>query len=155
MDTEPGGYLAAELLAGLMSRRKKEPQQIDIESLWVVPRQSTDVVAVDDQDVATALRFISQNATKGPIGVKDVVAKVALSRRALEIRFARCLGQSVREEIQRVRLLQAKRLLLETDMSVAKISEMVGFNSLTYLIRVFSQETGESPARYRRARRPS
>ncbi len=155
LNAEKGGYMAAELLDGLMSRRKKKPRLIEVEPLWVMPRQSTDVVAVDDRDVAVALRFISQNATKRPIGVKDVVAEVALSRRALEIRFAKCLGRSIRDEIQRVRLVQAKRLLLETDMSAAKISETVGFNSLTYLSKVFHQETGETLARYRRARRPS
>lgn len=153
LNAEKGGYMAAELLDGLMSRRKKKPRLIEVEPLWVMPRQSTDVVAVEDREVAAALRFISQNAIKRQISVKKVVAEVALSRRALEMRFAKCLGRSIRDEIQRVRLVQVKRLLLETDMSAAKISETVGFNSLTYLSKVFHQATGETLARYRRSRR--
>ena len=76
-----------------MAHRTKGPRQIDVEPLWVVARQSTDVVAVEDPDVAAALRFIRENA-KGPIGVDHVVEQVALLRRALEIRFQRRLGRS-------------------------------------------------------------
>jgi LacI family transcriptional regulator len=154
LNAEHGGYLAAELLDKLMSRRKIAPQRIEVEPLWVVARQSTDVVAVEDQEVATALRFIRQNA-RGPIGVEDVVAQVALSRRTLEIRFERSLGRSIRTEIQQVRLTWAKKLLLETDMSVAKISDIVGFNNFNYLSRVFHREMGETLAQYRRRHRPA
>jgi LacI family transcriptional regulator len=154
LNLERGGYHAAELLDKLMADRKMTVQRIEVEPLWVVSRQSTDVVAVDDQEVAAALRFIGRNA-KQPIGVKDVVAQVALSRRALEIRFERALGRSIRSEIQRVRLILTKQLLLETDMSVAKISSAVGFSSLSYLIKVFHRETGETLAQFRRHNRPS
>jgi LacI family transcriptional regulator len=154
LNLERGGYQAAELLDGLMSRRNKNMQRIEVEPLWVACRQSTDVVAVEDQEVAAALRFIRQNAF-GPIGVNDVVAKVALSRRALELRFEHGLGRSIRTEIQRVRLARTKQLLLETDMSAAKISDAVGFSSLSYLCKVFHRETGETLAHYRRHNRPS
>ena len=149
-----GGYRAAELLDGLMLGRLKRPQRIDVEPLWVVPRQSTDVVAVEDPEVAAALRFIRENA-RGPIGVDEVVAQVALSRRALEIRFQRSLGRSIRVEIERVRLAWAKQLLVETDMPTAKIAELAGFSSFSYANKVFRREMGEPPARYRRRHRQS
>ena len=65
------------------------------------------------------------------------------------------LGRSIRSEIQRVRLTRTKQLLLETDMSAAKISDVVGFSSLSYLSKVFHRETGETLAQYRRHNRPS
>ncbi len=147
-----GGYRAAELLDRLMSRTLNEPQRIDVEPLWVVPRQSTDVVAVEDPDVAAALRFIRENA-RTPIGVNEVAGQVALSRRALELRFQRCLGRSIRREIERVRLTWAKQLLIETDLPTAKIAELAGFSSLSYANKVFRRETGEPPARYRHSHR--
>jgi LacI family transcriptional regulator len=154
LNLEQGGYQAAALLDKLMSSRNAKPQRIEVEPLWVVSRQSTDIVAVEDQEVAAALRFIRQNADK-PIGVNDIVAKVALSRRALEIRFEHALGRSIRSEVQRVRLARTKQLLLETDMSAAKIGDVVGFSSLSYLSKVFHRETGQTLAQYRRRNRPS
>jgi AraC-like DNA-binding protein len=38
---------------------------------------------------------------------------------------------------------------------VEKISDVVGFNSLSYLSKVFHRETGETLAQYRRENRPS
>ena len=94
-DSEEAGYRAAELLDALMFRRRRKPQLIQVEPLWVVARQSTDVVAVEDQEVAAALRYIRENA-RAPIGVDDVVEQLALSRRALEIRFKQSLGRSMK-----------------------------------------------------------
>jgi len=71
--------------------------------------------------VAAALRYIRENA-RAPIGVDDVVEQLALSRRALEIRFKHSLGRSIRTEIQQVRLGWAKRLLVETNLPLTKIA---------------------------------
>jgi LacI family transcriptional regulator len=154
LNAEQAGYQTAELLDRLMSHRNAKPQTIEVEPLWVISRQSTDVVAVEDQKVGIALRFIRQNA-RNPIGTDDVVAQTGLSRRTLEIRFARSLGRSIHTEIQRVRLAWAKQFLLETDMSMEKISSAVGFASLSYLGKVFHRQVGESLAQYRRHHRPS
>jgi LacI family transcriptional regulator len=123
-----------------------------VDSLWVVPRRSTDVIAVENRDVAEALRFIRDNARR-PIGVVDVVRHSAVSRRALEIRFQRTLGRSIRAEIQRIRLAWTRQLLVETDMPAWKIAESVGFTSLSYASKVFHREVGVTLARYRREHR--
>ena len=41
-------------------------------------------------------------------------------------------------------------MLLETDMPVHKVAQTAGFNSLSYLERVFRRETGMSLAKFRR-----
>ena len=55
----------------------------------VVSRLSTDVLAMDNADIANAVRFIRQHACEG-IRVTDVVAAVGLSRSTLERQFLRC-----------------------------------------------------------------
>lgn len=159
-DAEQGGYEAAELLDGLMrapcthGRRRKEPQRIVVEAQWVVSRKSSDMLAIEDGEVAAALRFIREHGRE-PIGVKDVVKQVALSRRTLEVRFGRLLGRSIREEIQQVRLVWVKQLLIQTNLPAIKIADRSGFNSLSYLSKVFRHETGETLNHYRRRRRSS
>ena len=143
VNAEQGGYRAAEVLDGLMSHRMKEPQRIVVTAEWVVSRQSSDMLAVEDREVAAALRFIRERG-RGPIGVEDVVKHVALSRRTLEVRFDRVIGRSIRTEIQRVRLVWVRQLLIETNLPVSKIADVTGFNSLSYLSKVFHHETGET-----------
>jgi LacI family transcriptional regulator len=154
LNAEQAGYRAAELLDGMMSGRVKQQQLILVEPLWVVARPSTDVIAVDDRDVAKTLMYIRDHA-KRPIGVLDAVKHSAMSRRALEIRFHRSLGRSIRDEIERVRLNWAKQLLVETNLPVQKIADNAGFNSVSYLSKVFRRATGTTLTQYRHDRRVS
>jgi LacI family transcriptional regulator len=153
-NSEQGGYRAAELLDGMMSGRVKQRQLLLVEPLWVVARPSTDVIVVEDREVASALVFIRENARR-PIGVHDVVKHSAVSRRAMEIRFLRTLGRSIHDEIQRVRLEWIKQLLVETDMSIEKIANCSGFSSRSYLGAAFRRATGMTLAKFRRASRTS
>jgi len=148
LNAERGGYEAAAVLDGLMSGRIDQPQRIVSAALHVVPRRSTDVSAMEDREVALALRFIEIHAGR-PIRVDDVVQHVGLSRRGLEIRFHRAVGRSIHDEIQRVRLDRAKRFLLESDLSIPKVAEGAGFGSASYLGQVFRRRIGATPAQYR------
>ena len=79
-----------------------------------------------------------------------------ISRRSLEIRFRKAVGRTVHEELERIRLERAKRLLLETDHPITRVAEAAGFASPSYLRRSFAATFGVTPARYRRqGRTPS
>lgn len=154
LNAELGGYQAAELLDGLMSGRKPAERRIVVDPVTVVARRSTDVIAVEEPHVAAAMKFVRENA-RWPIGVEDVVAQAKLSRRSLEIRFRQCLGRSIGEEILRTRLALARQFLSETSLSLWKIAEVSGFNSLTYLDRVFKRDVGMTMRQYRNKYRKS
>ena len=154
LNAEWGGYRVAELLDKLMSGHEPDCRQIVVDALDVVARRSTDVIAVEDPEVAAALNFIRENA-RWPIGTEDVVGRSTLARRSLEIRFRRSLGRSIREEIQRTRLALTKQFLAETSLPMWKIAEASGFNSLTYLDRVFKREAGLTLRQYRAQYRKS
>jgi LacI family transcriptional regulator len=152
LNGERGGYQAAELLHRMMRGEVKEPRRILVDPLWVTPRLSTDVIAIEDRDVAETVHYIRQNARR-PIRILDIVQHLGVSRRALEIRFHRSLGWSIREEIERVRIQFAKQLLAETDLSAAKIAENTGFSGEGYLGKVFHRVTKTTLAQYRREHR--
>ena len=121
----------------------------------IFARRSTDIVALDDLEVAAAHHFLHDHAAE-PIGVSDLVNHLMISRRGLEIRFHKTVGRTIHEELQRVRLDRAKRLLLETDLPIPRVAEASGFASPSYLAQVFRQQYGDTPARYRRqGRTPS
>ena len=148
LNTQRGGYEAAALLDGLMAGRIQGTHRILVEPTYVVPRRSTDILALEDRVVAAALRFIRDHARQ-PISVKDLIRQSQLSRRTLELRFRKIVGRSIHEEIQRARLERAKRLLLETALPLAEVAVGSGFSSATYLIRLFHREIGMPPAEYR------
>jgi LacI family transcriptional regulator len=149
LNLELAGYEAASLLDGLMSGQVEGRQEVLVKPRWVITRRSTDVVAQDDPVVAAALRFIRDHAMR-PIQVPDIVAHTGLSRRSLERRFMTAMGHSILEQIVRCRLDRAKRLLLETDLSIECIAAAAGFSATKRMTHAFRQLEGTLPHLYRR-----
>jgi LacI family transcriptional regulator len=151
------GFESAVLLERLMHNRGSAAGSapgssivsIKIPPLGIVTRQSTDLIAVADDAVAEALRFIRQHAA-GPMGVQDVQQHVTVSRRQLERRFRAVLGRSLLEEIRYCRVERARQLLIDTDLTIPQIATASGFSSASYLTVVFSRIAGESPGNFRK-----
>ena len=120
-----------------------------IPPLGVVMRQSTDVLAISDADVAAAVRFIRERACDG-IAVDDVVRQVGLSRSTLKRRFAAILRRSPKDEIDRVQIDRVMQLLSTTELSLAKIADLAGFRHVESMCKLFRRKTGMTPGRYRK-----
>ncbi|MEZ6065896.1 MAG: DNA-binding transcriptional regulator [Planctomycetaceae bacterium] len=151
-NTRRTGYEAAALLDRMMTGEECEEMMVLIPPLGVTTRQSTDVLAIEDPEVASALRFIREHACQG-IDVADVLRNVPLSRRMLETRFAKILGRTPHAEIARLRIERAKRLLTETDLPLAEIAELAGFQHNEYFSVAFKREVGRTPSTFRRVSR--
>jgi LacI family transcriptional regulator len=129
----------------------KKPRRIQhlIAPERVVMRRSTDILAVNDADVATALAYIRQHACD-PLRVSEVVAAVQVSRSTLDARFRAVMGRTIHGEIQRVQIEQARRLIATTDLPLKQIATMAGFIHVYYMTTVFRRHTGWTPADYRK-----
>ena len=147
-NTHRTGYEAAALLDQMMRGKKVAAVAHLIAPLGVAGRHSTDVLAIDDRQIAQAVQFIREHACTG-INVSDVLRAVPLSRRVLEQRFQRLLGRTPREEILHVRLNRVKQLLGETELPLSSIAERTGFEHVEYLSVVFKRETRLTPSGYR------
>jgi LacI family transcriptional regulator len=143
------GYEAAELLDRLMARDAVPVAERLIEPVDVVMRQSTDVLGIDDREVAAAVRYIRENACGG-IAVCDVVDRLCVSRSFLERRFRKYVGRSPQEEIRLVQIKRVKQLLTETDLALEAIAKLAGYVHPEYMSVVFKRMTGQTPGEFRR-----
>jgi LacI family transcriptional regulator len=152
LGTKRAGYAAAKVLDKVMKGEKisKNEREVTILPLYVVTRQSTDTVAIEDKVVAEAVSFIRRNSRK-LIQVGDVAQAVDLSRRALEQHFRKVLNHSVHYEIKYTRVNQMVDMLIGTNLSVSQIAKLLGYPCATnYIYRYFKQQKGMSPLDYRR-----
>ena len=143
------GYQAADCLAGLMMGKSSAVADRRIEPLGVVSRQSTDILAIEDKNVAAALSYIREHACHG-INVEEVLKPAFASRSQLEKKFRRHLGRSPQAEIRRVQVAKIRQLLFETDFPLKKIAELTGFEHVEYMCVVFKRLTGSAPGSYRK-----
>jgi LacI family transcriptional regulator len=142
------GFQAAALLDQLMDSRKAERLKYVIPPEGVVTRRSSDAMAIEDPDVASALRFIRQHAYEG-IQVCNVVRAVAISRTALAARFKAVTGRTIHAEIQRVQIERARQLIITTDLPLSEVARQAGFRYLQHMIAIFRRHTGMTPGEYR------
>jgi LacI family transcriptional regulator len=142
------GYEAAAVLERLMRGEKVPRRLAPVKPRRVVCRQSTDILAVDDEESARAIHYIRTHAC-ARIRVRDVCNHVGASRARLEPTLRRILGRTIHKEIQRVRIERAKELLRSSGMTIKLIARASGFRTVQYMTRLFRSVTGTTPARFR------
>jgi LacI family transcriptional regulator len=142
------GYEAARLLEDMMHGKNVPKGPILFPPTRIAVRQSTDILAIDDKMVRDALRLIRERAHDG-VRVSEVVRELDVARRALEQRFVRLIGRTPAAEIRRVRIDEAKRLLVDSDRTIAAIGRASGFGNQELFSRVFRRSVGLTPSQFR------
>lgn len=84
------------------------------------------------------------------IDVATLAKEVGVSPRVLTASFRREYHVAPSRFIAKVRVREAAKLLVTTELSIDAIAARTGFPDRYYLTRVFGQITGKPPARYRR-----
>lgn len=147
-NAEGAGYRAAEILDRMMRRIQVPGEGSFLQPLGISLRMSTDVVATPDELVAEGVRHIRQHyATR--LDASSVARALAVSRRALDLKFEKVLGRTVHAEIHRVRLQAAKSLLLQSNLPLSVVAERCGYSGESYLIVSFRDATGLTPGEFR------
>jgi LacI family transcriptional regulator len=153
LNVESAGYEAAKLLDDLIEKKKITKKQILVTPSHIVQRQSSDILAVNDKEVAAAIHFIKENA-KNKIHVNDVVNTTNISRRTLEKRFKKIIHRSIYDEIRSIRVEWISKLLIETNLPVSQITSLFNFTDVEHISRYFKKEKGIGLREFRKLHQP-
>ena len=143
------GFQAAQMLDQLMCGERLAESNVLMKPRRIIARQSTDQVAIKDELLSDAIRYIRVHFAD-ELRIRDILHAVPLSRRALEIGFRQHLGRTPREEIRRVRVEKALALLCDTDLPVTQIAAKCGFDRPELLTRAFRRELNSTPSEFRK-----
>lgn len=147
LPTQQLGYEAAAWL-WRMVRGERETGERRLAPPKIVTRRSTEALAVDDEVVARALDFIRENRGN-TIYVEAVARAAGVSRRVLEKRFRKGLGDSVYAIAQRAHLERAQELLADAELSLAEVAYASGHESPQHLHVAFRRLLGRTPGSIR------
>ena len=146
---EQAGYTAAVLLEKLIDGQNVDSNEILIEPTHITERLSTDILHIDDPYVSSALRYI-HNHCNHILQIQDILEHVAVSRRTLEMKFAKTRGHTIRAEIHRCHLQHIKKLLIETNIPIFEIARSIGYTCEQNVSRLFREAMGCTPREYRK-----
>jgi AraC-like DNA-binding protein len=82
--------------------------------------------------------------------VREYAYMMALSEKQLYTVCQLALGKPLQKIIQERLLLEAKRLLVHTELSVAQVADQLNFLDHSYFNRFFRKEAGITPEQFRR-----
>lgn len=105
--------------------------------------------SADREIMRVALAYIGSHYAD--LCERDVAQACGISPVAVSRLFARTMKCSFPDYVCGVRLREAERLLLTTDLSVTDIALQVGFSTSAYFIAKFRQSKGTTPYRFRRS----
>lgn len=108
----------------------------------------------------TSLVLAGMDALKAPVAyvrknymqnicLKELADITHISISALERRFKKYLGKTPKQYINEVRLENARRLLVETNIAIATIAHDTGFSDSSYFSRQFQKLFHQSPSAFR------
>lgn len=104
---------------------------------------------VTEAEIQEAARYIYHHFAE-PLTLEEVAARVHMTPTYFSRKFKRVTGIGYKEYLNHVRLKEAARMLLETELSVTEIALACGFSDGNYFGDLLKKEKGISPRMYRK-----
>ncbi len=149
-DNEGITQKATALLEKMMAGKAKRDTTVLVNPLNIAVRRSTDAIAANDPTLRSALLFVARNISC-PFGPSQVAEALGITTEHLNRITQREIGRSMLDEITRLRIEEAKRLMKETNEKLSTIARLTGFCNASYLCKTFHAVTGQTPYGWRRS----
>jgi YesN/AraC family two-component response regulator len=104
--------------------------------------------ALDEKFLKKAYEIVEKNLSNAELDANDFTQAMGMSRAQVYRKINALTGQSVKEFIRIIRLKKAAEMLLSDNKNVTEIAFAVGFNSIAYFTKSFTDYFGVSPSKY-------
>lgn len=143
VDQDPGGPAIADRLGEVLF--------IILLRTWLFDNtpDSGLLAAVNDARLSRALHYIHQKPDQ-EIDLHVLAQVAGMSRTSFAVHFRETMGTPPASYLSEWRMLNARKLLLHTEMPVSQIVTRVGYASDAAFVRAFKRRFGETPGKTRR-----
>ena len=100
-----------------------------------------------DELLEQILTYIDETIYE-PITVGEICQKFSMSRSSLQILFNENLNQTPKKYINELKLEKSRQMIGEGRYTISEIALMLGFNSIHYFSRAFTQKYNMAPTEY-------
>ena len=114
----------------------------------VIPKIKPMEILIDSK-IQSAIDYIIENWDKD-FSIADIARKCCVSESTIYHLFRKTLGQTPISFVNSIRINIAIEHLENSNYSISKISELVGFSSENYFRQTFYKMTGTTPLKFRK-----
>lgn len=104
---------------------------------------------IENLPIVQSVRDLILNNIDVDFSVAEIAEKIGISYHYLMHSFKKITGTTITNYKNSLKLSQAKRLLVSTDLSITEIAMQCGFTTSSYFSEVFAKTEGISPSTYR------
>lgn len=123
-------------------------QELFNEQIKIEPSRIT-ITPLDQQMVEKAIQIVEENIGEPEFSVEELAASLNISRSYFYKKMVKITGKKPIEFIRTIRMKRARQLLAESQMQVAEIAYMLGYNSPKVFSKHFKEEFGISPSEFK------
>jgi AraC-like DNA-binding protein len=132
-----------------MNRQKliekyREAQFVEIQA------DETSALNFDDPFVNRVVGFIKDNLADEALTNEKIESHFNTNKMQLYRKLKAVTGWSVNSLIREIRIKEAKRLLINSELNISEISYQLGFSDPLYFSKYFKKEVGVAPVNYRK-----
>lgn len=147
-----GAMAAFDLVMHLIGRDQGQALALEVAQLFMTrdsARSHTGGAGSTSTFVNRALAIMQENLEQ-PLSIPEIARRAGRTQKVLEAHMRADLGATPAQVYRRLRLNLARKLAMETDLSVAEITLRSGYDNPSAMTRAFRSEFGVSPRALRR-----
>ena len=149
--TCPGAAACFDLVLHLITAQHGSAMGLELSRIFMMQDREEMpglVQPAGDRLVDRVVGIMSRDLEQ-PCRIGEIAAEIGCSQRTLELRLRQRLGMSPRALYRRLKLAQVRKLLQETELSIAEISLRAGYENASAMARAFRAEFGLTPSALR------
>ncbi|WP_375698774.1 GlxA family transcriptional regulator [Pseudophaeobacter sp. TrK17] len=149
-----GALAAFDLMMDLIGQAHGQALRLEVAALFMSPEVTEAepaplaIGSARNRSVARALALMQANI-EAPLSVMEIARQIGRNRKDLEQRMKAQLGATPQAIYRHLRLIQARKLVLETDLSIAEIALRSGYEDPSAMTRAYRAEFGVPPRQMR------
>lgn len=105
---------------------------------------------INDNEINKCINYIGDHFRE-KLSISDIAQNIGYSPEYLSSKFKRITGKNLPHYINELKMADAQRKLVLTDLSISDISEQLSFSNQSYFQKIFKDVIGMTPLNYRKA----
>jgi len=83
--------------------------------------------------------------------IDNICKKLSISPSHLHYTYKQLFGTTIKEDVISARINRSKDLISNTNYSIARVAQMVGYENDVHFMYIFKKKTGFTPSQYRKS----
>jgi AraC-like DNA-binding protein len=139
-------YYLGSLISYITLIKKKEKGNPSVHFNY----QKVEVENHFEKEEESVFNFLTSNYPKQDLSISDLQNELGLYEQKISSIIKKKTGLSFKQFLNKLRLSEAQRLLLNSDLQVSEIAFKVGYGNVSHFNRVFKEAMGCSPNDFRK-----